>query len=89
MEIIFVTIILLVAIICVIPLLKFLHSAHKYKHSEYQNTTQTPFRKTWEDKGQWGEYLTFLELDSLVGKEAKFLFNCYVPKHRGSYTELT
>jgi len=58
-----------------------------YKRSEYFNTTRTPHRTVHKDLGLWGEYLTHLRLSALPGNK-KFLFNCYVPKENGTFTEI-
>ena len=58
-----------------------------YKHSEYFTATQTTYHAVRKNPGFWGEYLTCLKLSSLPG-DKKLLFNCYLPKENGTFTEI-
>lgn len=70
--------------ICLILLLpKYL----KFKESYYKVESGNSFFKTISDKGLYGEFLTFLELEKLKIQK-KILTNIYVPKENGKTTEI-
>jgi len=58
-----------------------------YKRGGHFNAAHTPHRTVNRDLGDWGEYLTYRTLSELPG-DKKFLFNCYVPKGNGTFTEV-
>ena len=59
----------------------------KFKESQYKIESGNSFFKTIIDKGLYGEYLTFLELEKL-NIQKKILTNIYVPKEDGKTTEI-
>ena len=65
----------------------FLYKKRAYDQSEYATATRKPFRAVRRNKGLWGEYLTYRKLARLPGQK-KVLFNCYVPKEGGAFTEI-
>lgn len=59
----------------------------KFKGSDYQQASGNTFMKTWIDKGNRGEFLTFSKLEKLKG-HYKLMTNLYLPKNDGSTTEI-
>jgi len=59
----------------------------KYKPSQYGTVSGNSFFKTAFDKGNYGEFLTFVFLEKLPGIN-KLLTNIYIPKEDGSTTEI-
>ncbi len=59
----------------------------KFKESQYKIESGNSFFKTILDKGLYGEFLTFLELEKL-NIQKKILTNIYVPKEDGKTTEI-
>jgi len=57
-----------------------------YEHTEYFTATRKPYRAARKDLGAWGEYLTYCKLGAIPGYK-KFLFNCYIPKEDGTFSE--
>jgi len=80
-------IVIAAAIPHVILYLRRLHRMIVYKRSDYYTATRKRFRTVRRDLGLWGEYLTYLKLRKLPG-DKKFLYNCYVPKGDGTFTEI-
>ncbi|MCZ0702318.1 hypothetical protein J2T56_000643 [Natronobacillus azotifigens] len=64
-------------------LLKYL----EFKHSNYKSASGNGFLKTLFDKGNYGEFLTFLKLERLKGYN-KIMCNLYIPKKDGTTTEI-
>lgn len=59
-----------------------------YRKSEYYAITHIPFYfQVRFDEGRIGEYLTYKYLKPLKGYK-KFLFNVYIPKDDGTFTEV-
>jgi hypothetical protein len=59
----------------------------RYRGSKYRTASGNSFLKTVFDKGNYGEFLTFLYLEKLDGNH-KLLTNLYIPKKNGSTTEI-
>jgi hypothetical protein len=59
----------------------------KFQGSKYQQESGNSFLKTLFDKGNYGEFLTFIQLEKLKGNY-KLLTNLYIPKKDGSMTEV-
>jgi hypothetical protein len=59
----------------------------KFRGSKYQQTSGNNFLKTLFDKGKYGEFLIFTQLEKLKGNN-KLLANLYLPKKDGKTTEV-
>jgi hypothetical protein len=59
----------------------------KFQGSKYQQESGNNFIKTLLDRGNYGEFLTFTQLEKLNG-HYKLLTNLYIPKKDGSMTEV-
>lgn len=70
-----------------LAILFFLPKYLKFKNSNYQQASGNTFLKTLFDKGNYGEFLTFAELEKLKGQK-KLLTNLYLPKSDGTTTEV-
>lgn len=60
----------------------------KFDKSEYAKQTKSSYFSAQDDKGKWGEYLSYDELRCFETDGGKFLFNCYLPKENGETTEI-
>lgn len=60
----------------------------EYKKSTYCKITKGSYFSTLNDKGKWGEYLTYKNLKKYEKDGAKFLFNAYIPKENGETSEI-
>jgi len=60
----------------------------KYKNSTYCKVTNRSFFSVRFNKGLYGEYLTYDHLRHMESSGAKFLFNLYIPKGNGEFTEI-
>ena len=58
-----------------------------YKRSDYYEKTKKSFTEVTFNKGTKGEYKTFQGLEKVRGYH-QLLYNCYIPKLRGGYTEV-
>ncbi|NLB22456.1 MAG: NERD domain-containing protein [Clostridium sp.] len=67
----------------VITLFRFM----KFKGSDYKNASGNGFVKTCLDKGAYGEFLIYCELEKMKGK-FKVLTNVYLNKGDGLTTEI-
>lgn len=72
----------------IIHLIKNIKDKAVYLKTNYYKETKIPYKILKNDKGKYGEYLTYLELKSLETSGAKFLFNAYIPKSEGETSEL-
>lgn len=63
-------------------------SSSVYKKTDYYKTTHKPFFAMRFDKGNFGEYLTYMYIRGYESDGAKFLYNCYLPKDNGETTEI-
>ena len=72
----------------IILLLFFLLKNCIYKKSTYYQITKTPYLFLMCDKGKYGEYLVYKNLQYFETKGAKFLFNVYIPKANTETTEI-
>lgn len=59
-----------------------------HKNSSYRQQTGYSYLQTLFDKGKYGEFLTYLRLQSWEHEGAKFLYNVYLPKESGGTTEI-
>lgn len=59
----------------------------EFNDSLYGIVSGNSLKSTIYDKGNYGEYLTFLQLEKLEGNN-KVLCNLYIPKQDGSTTEI-
>lgn len=59
-----------------------------YEKGAYYQNTHCPYFKMKFDIGRYGEYLTYKSLKDYEKKGAKFLFNVYVPKEDGEFSEI-
>lgn len=69
--------------VCILILPRYL----KFRGSKYQNASGNTFVKTLFDKGNYGEFLTFAQLEELKGY-VKLMTNLYLPKKDGTTTEI-
>lgn len=76
-----------VAILPAVPAIWRLYRWIQYRRTVYFKQTRTPYGQLRRDKGKWGEYLIYKELEKVAGYK-RFLFNCYVPTTRGRTTEI-
>lgn len=60
----------------------------KYKNSSYYEVTKKDYKQVIKNKGVYGEYLTYEELEVFEKYGAKFLFNLYIPKEKNETTEI-
>jgi len=61
----------------------------EYKNSTYYQVTKLPYTSIKNDRGKYGEYLTFKHLKHFETNGARFLFNIYIPKaENGKTTEI-
>lgn len=58
-----------------------------FQNSNYKHASGNTFLKTLFDKGNYGEFLTFIQLEKLNG-HFKLLTNLYLPKNDGTTTEI-
>lgn len=77
----------LAILMSVIVGIKFLFINIKYKKSKYGIISGNSFFKTIIDKGNYGEFLTFVFLEKLQG-DNKILSNIYIPREDGTTTEI-
>lgn len=75
-------------VLLLILIIWYLCTIYKYRKSTYYTTTKLPYLKVRFDIGLNGEYLTYKKLQSYEKRNAKFLFNCYLPKRDGTTTEI-
>lgn len=76
-----ITLLSLIGFITILP--KYL----KFRSSKYKSTNGNTFLRTLFDKGNYGEYLTFLYLEKINGHQ-RLMTNLYIPKSDGSTTEI-
>ncbi|KEF35847.1 nuclease-like protein [Schinkia azotoformans MEV2011] len=62
-------------------------SYFKFKGSNYKDVSGNTYFKTIFDKGNYGEFLTFVILEKLEGYH-KLMANLYLPKKDGTTTEI-
>ena len=60
---------------------------NKYKKSSYRAASGNTFLETVNNKGNYGEYLTFSYLEKLKDYH-KLMTNLYIPKEDGTTTEI-
>lgn len=77
---------IIVLLVIIIVLNKY-YTKKKFDNSMYGDVSGNTLENTIHDKGNYGEYLTFLELEKLQGNN-KILSNLYVPRADGSTTEI-
>jgi hypothetical protein len=59
-----------------------------YKKTDYYSVTRKKYASVLFNKGNYGEFLTYKYLRGYEAEDAKFLFNCYLPKDDGETTEI-
>ena len=59
----------------------------KYSQSDYKNVSGHNFVKTLFNRGNYGEFLTFYQLEKLKGYN-KLITNVYIPKENDTTTEI-
>jgi hypothetical protein len=59
----------------------------QFKGSKYKQASGNTFLKTLFDKGNYGEFLTFVKLEKLPG-QFRLMTNLYLPKIDGTTTEV-
>lgn len=60
----------------------------KYHQSTYYLSTHLPLNFVTHNKGRYGEYMIFKNLQMYEKYGARFLFNCYIPKNNDQTTEI-
>ena len=59
-----------------------------FNSTTYHAITGNGYFKTKHDKGLWGEYQIYKELEDLETRRCRFLFNLYVPRQQGGTAEI-
>lgn len=77
----------LIFLILILIGLQLLFRYNKYKKSDYRNESGNSFFNTFHNKGNYGEFLTFLILERLKPHK-RILTNLYIPKEDGTTTEI-
>lgn len=78
---------LLLALMIMVIFIRLLFISFKYNNSQYGSVSGNRFLKTAFDKGLYGEFLTFWNLEKLDGNN-HLLTNIYIPKEDGTTTEI-
>lgn len=78
-------VVLIPVIIITIVLIK---KNREYKNGAYYQVTKLPYSYVKQNKGKYGEYLTYKYLKNFETSGAKFLFNVYIEKKDGKTTEV-
>ena len=78
-------VIILVLLICFV--IYYLNEIKNYKSTDYYLQTHKSYFSVKFDKGNLGEYYLYCDLKGIAGYK-RFLFNCYIPKPNGEYTEI-
>ena len=60
----------------------------EYKNESYYQITHFSYLRVKSDLGKHGEYLIYQRLKDFEKTGAKFLFNVYVPKENGEFSEI-
>jgi len=60
----------------------------QYKKTAYYQVTKNPYSSIKYDRGKYGEYLTYKNLQCLEKGGGKFLFNIYIPKTNDETSEI-
>ncbi len=68
----------------------FIHkkNVENYKQTDYYQNTHREYSETFNDTGNYGEYLLYKYVQKYVSEGAKLIFNCYLPKDNGETTEV-
>ncbi len=64
------------------------YNEHQYRKSSYYQIVKLPFFSVRHNPGKYGEYLIYKNLKRFEDEGAKFLFNLYVPKEGGGFSEI-
>ena len=84
----FLTFVLLISILIFLLIFIILFFRHiKFKNSNYKNASGNSFFKTMFNRGDYGEYLTYTELEKLKGYH-KLMTNIYIHKKDQTTTEI-
>ena len=78
----------IVAILIIIPIIRFVLQYTEYKNSHYYRTTQNSYWSVFADSGKYGEYSLYQYLQPFESIGCKFLFNLYIPLENGKTTEV-
>jgi len=65
-----------------------IYNEYQYRKSSYYQIAKLPFFLVRHDLGKYGEYLIYRNLRQFEEDGAKFLFNVYVPKDDGGFSEI-
>ena len=80
---------LFIFLILLIPLvIVWVYHNIQYKKSGYYQITHNSYWSTRNDKGKFGEYMTYKYLSQYENYGCKFLFNLYIPKENNQTTEI-
>lgn len=71
-----------------VVLLAYLVPALLYRRTSYYSCTKKPYYRAAFDRGNYGEYLTYMVLRKYEKDGARFLFNCYLKKEDDQTTEI-
>ena len=78
-------IILIPVLIIIIFLIK---KIKEYRDTAYYQITRLSYFAVFFNKGRYGEYLIYKNLEHMEENGAKFLFNLYIPRGNGKTTEI-
>jgi len=79
---------MLIALVLICLIILYRKREKEYKNGAYYTTTRHPYHYVRFDKGRYGEYLIYKNLQKFETIGARFLFNVYIPKVTGGTTEL-
>ena len=85
--IVIVVVVIIAAIISIAVSVR-VYKNKKYKKTTYYQITKYPYSSLKYDKGKFGEYVTYKNLQSFESAGGKFLFNVYIPKANNEMTEV-
>lgn len=77
---------IIVAIIIIYLIASKIIEVKAYYQSTYAKDTGNTYMQVFSNSGLKGEYLCYNSLKKYIG-EGKFIFNAYIPKYKGMYTE--
>ncbi len=63
-----------------------IYKNNQYKKTAYYQATKKPYSSL--DAGEYGEYLTYKQLQNIENLGGKFIFNAYIPKPNNKTTEI-
>ncbi len=77
----------LIPIAIVIAIILIIRNSN-YKKGQYYRATQSPYLSVRYDKGKYGEYLIYKQLQCFENTGGRFLFNIYIPQGDNKTTEI-